>query len=65
MRSRKKAILILDIDNTILHSIELFKIPMEVMEDINDYMIIPEIDQKLEMLYCKFEKTIAKIRPFF
>lgn len=41
MLSNKKALFVLDLDNTILHSIELFKVPEDIREIIQDYIIIP------------------------
>lgn len=41
MLNEKKAMLILDLDNTILHSIEMAKVTEEIMTDLEDYFIIP------------------------
>lgn len=57
--SQKKALFILDLDNTILHSIQLFKVPEDMKSTIQDYMIIPpEADSFIE-------KSFVKIRPYF
>lgn len=40
--AKKKALLVLDLDNTILHSLELSRIDEELfLEQIEDYLIIP------------------------
>ena len=55
----KKALLVLDLDNTILHSIELFKINSELLKTITEFMIIPPEEDTF------IEKSCVKIRPYF
>ena len=56
---KQKNLLVLDLDNTILHSIEYWKVDEDLLNNIDEYVIIP-----LEELKISVMKTVMKLRPY-
>jgi hypothetical protein len=64
--SNNKAMIILDLDNTILHSCEISDLDIKTVLSLKDFYLIPKID-------CPFQQEdkgkrdliVVKMRPYF
>jgi len=57
--------IILDLDNTILHSHEISDIAASTVQQLSEYYIIPKIDGPFETLPNRKDLIVVKMRPYF
>lgn len=60
----EKNIMILDLDNTILHSNDMSELQLDTVMNLKDYYLIPKIQPYLQQKIRK-DYIVVKMRPYF
>ena len=65
MLAQCKAIIILDLDNTILHSTEISDLDLNTVVGLDEFYLIPKLECPFQQEKGKRDLIVVKMRPYF